>query len=95
MGWWPGDADLAGPAFYSYAAPEPAGFRDYRVKPAQARYDDRLKEFLLSYDDVRTAADPRAALLDFCQSTYDAGAKPGSWDRASLERSEIAESATQ
>jgi hypothetical protein len=57
VGWWPGDADLGGPAFYSYAAPEPAGFRDYPVKPAQARYDDRLKEFLLLYDDVRKVAD--------------------------------------
>jgi len=95
VGWWPGDGELAGPAFYSYAAPEPAGFRDHRVKPAQARYDDRLKEFLLLYDDVRTAADPRAATLDFCQSTYDAAAKLGNWDRASLECSEIADSATQ
>jgi len=93
-GWWPGDADL-GPAFYSYAAPEPAGFRDYPVKPAQARYDDRLKEFLLLYDDVRKATDPRAAILDFCQSTYEAAAKPGNWDRASLERTGIAESTAQ
>lgn len=94
VGWWPGDADLGGPAFYSYAAPEPAGFRDYPVKPAKARYDDRLKEFLLLYDDVRKAADPRAAILDFCQSTYEAAAKLGNWDRAALERGEIAESST-
>ena len=47
------------------------------------------------YDDVRTAADPRAAILDFCQSTYDAAAKLGNWDRASLERSQIADSATE
>jgi Family of unknown function (DUF5996) len=94
VGWWPGDADLGGPAFYSYAAPEPPGFGNYPVKPAEARYDDRLKEFLLLYDDVRTAADPRAAILDFCQSTYEAAAISGNWDRASLERSEVAESAT-
>ena len=94
VGWWPGDADLGGPVFYSYTAPEPAGFRDYRVKPAQARYDDGLKEFLLSYDDVRKAAEPREAILDFCQSTYEAAAKLGNWDRAALERGEIAESAT-
>jgi hypothetical protein len=95
VGWWPGDADLGGPIFYSYAAPEPAGFRDYPVKPLSARYDDRLKEFLLLYDDVRAAHDPRAAILDFCQSTYEAAAKLGNWDRASVERGEIAESATQ
>jgi len=95
VGWWPGEADLAGPVLYSYAAPEPPDFRDYPVKPAQARYDNRLKEFLLLYDDARTAADPRAAILDFCQSTYEAAARLGNWDRASLERSEIAESAKQ
>jgi len=95
VGWWPGDADLASPAFYSYAAPEPAGFRDCPVKPAPARYDDRLKEFLLSYDDVRTAVDPRAAILEFCQSTYEAAAKLGSWDRPTLEHSDIAESAAE
>jgi Family of unknown function (DUF5996) len=95
IGWWPGDADLAGPAFYSYAAPEPPGFREYSVKPEAARYDDRLKEFLLLYDDVRKAPDPRAAILDFCQSTYEAAAKLGNWDRASLERSERAQSAGQ
>ncbi|HUN64133.1 MAG TPA: DUF5996 family protein [Candidatus Sulfotelmatobacter sp.] len=86
VGWWPGDAELGGPAFYSYAAPEPADFRDSPVKPAQAHYDDRLKEFLLLYDDVRTAADPRAAILEFCQTTYEAAANLGKWDRASLER---------
>jgi hypothetical protein len=95
VGWWPGDADLGGPAFYSYAAPEPPGFRDYSVKPAQARYEDRLKEFLLGYDEVRTAADPRAAILDFCQSTYDGAAKLGNWDRASVERTEIPEPARE
>jgi Family of unknown function (DUF5996) len=95
VGWWPGDADLGGPVLYSYATPEPAGFRDHPVKPAQARYDDRLKEFLLSYDDIRQAADPRAVILDFCQSTYEAAAKLGNWDRAALECSELAQSATQ
>ena len=91
VGWWPGGAELGGPAFYSYAAPEPNGFRDHAVKPAPAWYDNRLKEFLLRYDDVRTAADPRAAVLDFCQTTYEAAAKLGNWDRAELERSDRAQ----
>jgi hypothetical protein len=95
VGWWPGDAELAGPVFYSYAAPEPSGFRAYPIEPAQARYDDRLKEFLLLYDDVRTATDPCATVLDFCQSTYEAAAALGGWDRPSLERPETAESVTQ
>ena len=63
------------------------------MKPAQARYDENLKEFLLMYDDVRNAVDPRAALLDFCQSTYEAAANLANWDRAALERSEKADSA--
>jgi hypothetical protein len=93
VGWWPGGGGVENPAFYSYAAPEPAGFKDYAVKPAQAHYDEKLKEFLLSYDDVRNADDPRAALLDFCQSTYEAAANLAHWDRAALERSEKADSA--
>jgi hypothetical protein len=85
-GLWPGGGPVAGPAFYSYAAPEPAGFAEHRVKPAQAFYDPNLKEFLLTYDDVRQAPSPRDALMDFLQSTYDAAADLGQWDRKALER---------
>jgi hypothetical protein len=95
VGWWPGSADVANPIFYAYAAPEPGGFKDYAVKPAKAAYSEQMKEFLLSYEDVRTAADPRAALLDFCQSTYEAAANLGKWDRSSLERGEGAASAAR
>jgi hypothetical protein len=87
VGWWPGGGGVAYPAFYSYAAPEPAGFKDSPVKPAQAAYNDQLKEFLLAYDNVRNSADPRAALLDFCQSAYEGAANLANWDRAALERS--------
>lgn len=86
VGWWPGDARLAKPAFYSYAAPEPDGFRTARVKPEAAFFDEKLGGFYYLYDDFRTAADPAASLLDFCQSTYDAAADCGKWDRAALER---------
>jgi hypothetical protein len=85
VGWWPGGGDISSPMFYAYAAPEPAGFKESPARPAKAFYSTQLNEFLLSYDDVRTAADPRAALLDFCQSTYEAAATLGKWDRASLE----------
>jgi hypothetical protein len=85
-GLWPGGATINSPAFYSYAAPEPAGFADQRVRPSQAFYDPNFKEFLLMYDDVRLAACPRDALLDFLQSTYDAAADVGHWDRKVLER---------
>jgi hypothetical protein len=85
-GFWPGGGDIAGPAFYSYAAPEPFGFAERKVRPPAAFYHPQMKEFLLMYDDVRTAPDPKAALMDFLQTTYDAAADLGNWDRRALER---------
>jgi hypothetical protein len=85
-GFWAGGGDIKGPAFYSYAAPEPAGFGDRKVNPPAAYYHPDLKEFVLLYDDVRKAESPKAALLEFLQSTYDAAADLGKWDRKSLER---------
>jgi len=86
-GFWPGGGPMAEPAFYAYAYPEPAGFADRPVRPKGARYHTALREFVLPYDVVRTAADPDAALLDFCQSTYENAADLGRWDRAALEPS--------
>jgi len=86
VGFWPGGGNIPGAALYSYTAPEPAGFREWPVRPAAARYDAQLGEFILMYDDVRTAASPGATLLNFCQSTYEAGATLGKWDRDALER---------
>ena len=85
-GFWPGGGTVAAPAFYSYTAPAPARLAEHRVRPAAARYDAALGEFLLSYDDVRAARAPRDTLLDFLQSTYEAGATLAGWDRAALER---------
>jgi Family of unknown function (DUF5996) len=85
-GFWSGGGDIKGPAFYSYAAPEPAGFAEQPVGPAAAFYHPQMKEFLLMYDDVRTAASPRAALLEFLQTTYEAAANLAKWDRKALER---------
>jgi hypothetical protein len=85
-GFWPGGNGISGPAFYSYAAPEPAGFAEQQVRPAAALYDSKLKEFLLRYDDVRQADSPGASLMDFLQSTYEAAAIHGNWDRKALER---------
>jgi hypothetical protein len=73
-------------AFYAYAYPEPEGFADWAVRPAEARYDRSLGEFLLPYEAVRTAPDPDGALLDFLQTTYEAAADLAHWDRAALER---------
>ncbi|MHB1935394.1 MAG: DUF5996 family protein [Acidobacteriaceae bacterium] len=88
-GWWPGGGDVAGPAFYAYTAPEPEGFSQQGVRPAQAFYHPQLKEFLLMYDDARHASSPQAVLLEFLQSTYEAGADTGKWDRGELEKASV------
>ncbi|HKC33172.1 MAG TPA: DUF5996 family protein [Xanthobacteraceae bacterium] len=84
-GFWPGGGATDYAAFYSYAYPEPAGFRTSRVVPDGAVYNVAIGEFLLPYEAVRAAPDPDAALLAFLQSTYAAAADAGKWDRAALE----------
>jgi hypothetical protein len=86
VGFWPGSGSIASPAFYSYTVPEPPGFREAPVRPKAARYDPQPGEFILLYDDVRAAPAPGAAVLDFCESTYEAAARLGNWDREALER---------
>ncbi len=83
-GFWPGSAGVDA-SFYSYAYPEPPGFKGAPVSPAGASYSETLREFILPYDAVRTALDPDAALLAFLQSTYEAAANAAHWDRAVLE----------
>ena len=85
-GLWPGGGDIKGAAFYAYAAPEPQGYAQASVGPAKAFYHPQLKEFLLMYDDVRKSDSPRAALLEFLQSTYEGAANLGKWDRKELEK---------
>jgi hypothetical protein len=85
-GFWPGGGGIKGAAFYAYAAPEPAGYAQAPVRPSQAFYDPQMKEFFLMYDDVRLGVSPRLALLEFLQSTYEAGANLANWERAQLER---------
>jgi len=85
-GFWPGNGGLGEAAFYCYAAPAPDGLDKAVVQPAAARYDTTLGEFLLKYDDLRAEASPDAALMQFLQSTYGAGADLAGWDRAALER---------
>jgi hypothetical protein len=83
-GFWPGNEGFPHAAFYSYAYPEPAGFRDRSVTPG-ARFDPSLGEFILPYDVVRAAADPDALLLDFLSTTYAAAAETAGWDRGALD----------
>jgi hypothetical protein len=85
-GFWPGGGSVPYPVFYAYAYPEPAGFATATVKPAAAFYSPDLREFVLAYDVIRQSQSPDAMLLDFLQTTYEAAANLGKWDRAALER---------
>jgi hypothetical protein len=85
-GFWPGGESMPHPVFYAYAYPEPEGFRTSPVRPAASHYSAALGEFLLAYDDVRRATSPDATLLEFLQSSYEAAADRGGWDRPALER---------
>jgi hypothetical protein len=85
-GFWPGGGAVDYPAFYSYAYPEPPGFANTSVRPDGAFYHADMREFLLPYERVRESPDPEATLLEFLQSTYEAAATMGGWDREALER---------
>jgi hypothetical protein len=84
-GFWPGTG-LGEAAFYAYAYPEPEGYRSTKVLPKEAWYSEEMGEYLLTYEAVRTSANPDEALLQFLQSTYHAAATLGKWDRKALER---------
>jgi hypothetical protein len=84
-GFWPGSGAIDYPAFYSYAYPEPPGFRSARITPEAAFFSEAVGEFILPYDAVRTAPDPDQALLAFLQSSYEAAANAAKWDRDVLE----------
>lgn len=84
-GFWPGGGAIEEPAFYSYAYPAPAGFAEAMARPAEAYFHETLGEFILPYEAVRTASDPKAVLMDFLQSTYAAAADLAQWDRRALE----------
>ena len=85
VGFWPGAGDIKDAAFYSYTVPEP-GIERGAGWPASAYYQKQVSEFLLMYEDLRRSESPTATLLDFCRSTYEAGASLGNWDRKALER---------
>jgi hypothetical protein len=89
-GFWPGGSwfgtVVENPVYYAYALPEPPGLRDQQIMPAAARYDPKLSEFVLNYEDVRSSPKPAEQLMQFLQSTYDAAANLAEWDRANLER---------
>ena len=82
VGWWPGDARYGRPAFYAYAHPAPEGFADARLDPAAARWDAKLGEYVLDWNDARAAADPHAAALDFAHSAFQHACVVCDWDPA-------------
>ena len=92
LGFWPGGGAVPMPVYYSYAYPEPPGFAAARVEPAAASYSADMREFILPYDAVRTAASPDDALFAFAQTTYEAAANLGGWDRVALERTIVPKS---
>jgi len=85
LGFWPGNAAMPTPIYYSYAYPEPPGFADAKVEPAAASYSTQLHEFTLPYEAVRAADSPDEVLLSFAQSTYDASSILAGWDREMFE----------
>lgn len=85
-GFWPGTG-LGEAAFYAYAYPTPEGFNKYPVQPKAAYFHDKLGEFILPYEAVRTAENPDETLLSFLQTTYEAAATLAKWDQLALERS--------
>ena len=85
-GFWPGNGGFGQAAFYAYAAPQPAAFETQEIAPVAAKYDTKLGEFILMYDDLRREPSPDHALLTFLQTTYDAAATLSKWDHALLER---------
>ena len=87
-GFWPGFGSDTGAAFYSYAYPEPKGFKEYNIKTNGAFYNNKLLEFILPYDSFRKMKDPDKVLMQFLQETYEAGANFGKWNRYELERTE-------
>jgi hypothetical protein len=84
-GFWPGGGAVDGPAYYSYTVPQPPGIEKETVRPKAAKWSPGLSEFLLMYDDVRTADSPEEELMAFLESTYEVGARLANWDRAALE----------
>src|SRR2546423_1053240 len=84
LGFWPGNETMPDPIFYSYVYPEPKGFPEAKVNPADASYHAQLKEFVLPYEKMRRSESPDTTLLDFARSTYDAASTLGNWDRAAL-----------
>jgi hypothetical protein len=80
IGWWGGNELYPRAAYYSFTYPQPEGIEDAKILPSAARWDPTLSEFILDYDDLIKSSNPEQDLLDFCYSTYQAGATRANWD---------------
>jgi hypothetical protein len=88
VGWWPGDASHPSAAFYAYAFPPPARLADATLSPAAGGWDENMGEFILDWDDVRTAENPRAAAVEFAHSAFRQASLAGEWSRDLLGSTE-------
>jgi hypothetical protein len=84
-GFWPGGGGIDAPAYYTYTVPTPSGIEQAQIRPGSAGWNSQLSEFTILFDELRRAPSPEQALYEFLESTYEAGASLGHWDRASLE----------
>ena len=84
VGFWPGSEQLREPAFFAYTYPKPAGIEQATIGPDGARWNPSIGEFILSYESVRKSTDPRGAILEFAESTFQVGATRQHWDPALL-----------
>ena len=82
VGWWPGDERYGKPAFYAYTHPAHEDFPRGTLSPAAARWDTELGEFILDWDDVVGAPDPRAAGVEFARSAFQHACRVCAWDPA-------------
>ena len=85
-GFWPGSGPVQEAAFYAYSVPAPEGFSTATVKPSAAFFHEELKEFILPYEAVRTAANPEMEVRNFMEATYEAAANLADWNRKELEK---------
>ena len=56
-GFWSGGGGIE-PFFYSYAYPEPEGFKDYKIQPEGAYFDKDIQEFILPLETLRITDNP-------------------------------------
>jgi Family of unknown function (DUF5996) len=86
FGFWPGSERYPRPAFFAFTFPKPDGLENARIAPQAAGWNAEMGEFIFDYDDVRASDEPRAAILEFANSTYAAGADLLGWDRSLLDK---------